>query len=1293
MTTTARLDITVTSSGVEKAQADLDKLSQSSAKAEQGAKNVEAATTRTDRATAAYSDRVSRAITQNENLSRTHGAIEAAARRAGVSYDEMSGRIANASANVGRYTQAAAGASAASRTMAAEKSAVAVSAGNLSAALNVARPAVVNFGGALGQLPAVAAAARFGIGGVATSLTGGLVVSLAKAADEIANARNRLGAITGDFAIGAAAADRMRDSADRGGASVASMSGAFERLFSVLRNPPSEPGVIRIGANAEESARKVTNAIDAINAAMRRAHVPTDEIEKGLRTYAQNVDQLGRLTGEGLRKISAEVPEFGRVLAQGLSGGLRDAQEQAKFLDTLPATIDRVTAAAKTYNAQLDRAFDPNRAKTVAESMTEISRAWDSVVKSLADAGVFSFVAKELSALASDIRNTKAEIEGIPDAARNAAKTARETFSQIGGGRDTENLGLKDRAAINAVLRDSAQGMNEVETAMRKADSTAEQYQSHLQDLSQVTSTLGTNTATALASFETAPAVFGAVSEASAGFAAVATEQFNNVTIVYGNTATAADQFAQNTTSSMTAAAGSAEASAQRIVAAMQAIIDAANQAAAAQAQATGGYGGTGSSPYAKGGAFSGGVEIKAFALGGVVTGPTTFPMADGMGLMGEAGPEAVMPLARTSDGSLGVKTTSSAETSDISPLVPTNPTVVIVQAIEDQTTELRSALTGLGITLGGSFEKSISRITSMIGSSQITVGGLSSVGSSTGATMPSYGGSFASFDTRGSGGFPDTGTGLSAPRSAFGTSVQSSGSGGQTYTSSSSVTGMGGSFGAQPSGGLSSGSGGGGGLRTSVQTASSSGSSSSSGGNSPFTPFTSTWFDDESKRISDNVNRAMQAAAQQFAQVQADAARNYAAAEAERDRSPTGTAQLPGTGGGLTSTGETAKITAGSTRGSGTAAGGSAPISFGSGDYRMAGTSGGIYNAPLTSTSGQDYTYGGKTYAGGIMDVRSSPFLPNSSSPLNMFGYTPGGDLKQPLGETTSALDDLRRSLDKSTSATDSQAGTMRDAARSFDSARSAFTDMQTTGFGPGATVGGGTPFQPDYRVGAASGGGSGSRSSSGGGGGILNAPRTSTANQPYEMGGRTYHGGIQDVPGAGGSFPATMNVDSWGMGSQPYDTYGYVPGGYGPDGMVPFNTGGVDLPNSYDLPIDIGNAGWDTPGPTYGPADYNTGGYTDIGGYGGEVYQGGDYAAGGSFTMPGVGAADSVKMIAHVSPGEHVEFTPPGRKRGGSGGGDISIGEISLHGITRPSEWLENEEMVKQQIAQTVKDGFEAR
>ena len=59
--------------------------------------------------------------------------------------------------------------------------------------------------------------------------------------------------------------------------------------------------------------------------------------------------------------------------------------------------------------------------------------------------------------------------------------------------------------------------------------------------------------------------------------------------------------------------------------------------------------------PSAKGNVFAEN-KIVPYARGGIVNRPTIFPMADGMGLMGEAGPEAVMPLKRGRGGRLGVE-------------------------------------------------------------------------------------------------------------------------------------------------------------------------------------------------------------------------------------------------------------------------------------------------------------------------------------------------------------------------------------------------------------------------------------------------------------------------------------------------------------------------------------------------------------------------------------------------------------------------------------------------------------
>jgi len=58
----------------------------------------------------------------------------------------------------------------------------------------------------------------------------------------------------------------------------------------------------------------------------------------------------------------------------------------------------------------------------------------------------------------------------------------------------------------------------------------------------------------------------------------------------------------------------------------------------------------------AVGGAISGMMgQVVPFAEGGVVRRPSFFPMGGNVGLMGEAGPEAILPLRRGADGSLGV--------------------------------------------------------------------------------------------------------------------------------------------------------------------------------------------------------------------------------------------------------------------------------------------------------------------------------------------------------------------------------------------------------------------------------------------------------------------------------------------------------------------------------------------------------------------------------------------------------------------------------------------------------------
>ncbi|WP_337083639.1 phage tail tape measure protein [Citrobacter freundii] len=80
-----------------------------------------------------------------------------------------------------------------------------------------------------------------------------------------------------------------------------------------------------------------------------------------------------------------------------------------------------------------------------------------------------------------------------------------------------------------------------------------------------------------------------------------------------------------------------------------------AGAASAGGATPSGAYTGAGSQlKFAKGGVMDS-PDLSRFR-NGVVNSPTMFAFAKGAGLMGEAGPEAIMPLTRTADGNLGVR-------------------------------------------------------------------------------------------------------------------------------------------------------------------------------------------------------------------------------------------------------------------------------------------------------------------------------------------------------------------------------------------------------------------------------------------------------------------------------------------------------------------------------------------------------------------------------------------------------------------------------------------------------------
>jgi tape measure domain-containing protein len=96
--------------------------------------------------------------------------------------------------------------------------------------------------------------------------------------------------------------------------------------------------------------------------------------------------------------------------------------------------------------------------------------------------------------------------------------------------------------------------------------------------------------------------------------------------------------------------------------------------------------------PAANGGVFSG-AGISSHS-GTIVSSPTLFPFAKGTGLMGEAGPEAILPLKRNSQGKLGVSLDKSGHGASSGGIIIQNLSVN-VQEKEGSTSQEQAKLIG----------------------------------------------------------------------------------------------------------------------------------------------------------------------------------------------------------------------------------------------------------------------------------------------------------------------------------------------------------------------------------------------------------------------------------------------------------------------------------------------------------------------------------------------------------------------------------------------------------------------
>lgn len=402
---------------------------------------------------------------------------------------------------------------------------------------------------------------------------------------------------------------------------------------------------IRFDLGAEKIRTKITterdsavNRGDTSTAAEREADLSKLDRQRGFIVAQAKLNSIGE-TGVRVQNDLAAATERAQIAAD--TGAVTETESLRIVSDARLQAVDDLQQVATAFDAVARAAGDPRsiqQARALQLEVDKLAASADLVREKFATAFTDPFESA-IDKIISGTASLKDVFKGlISDITRDLAKIAtqdftKQLFSQKGslGGAVDFASGLFGGKPTNATASPNVAGSiaSAVGGGTDVAASTA---------AATAMTTLATTTATA-----------------DAAIVALSTTVplADTVLLSLGTTTALTDAALSTLSSSAFSAAIALEAAASS--AAGSAGSSAASGVVGLIASAKGNvFSGGAIMPFAKGGAFDNS-NVAPFAKGGIkgiVSNPTLFPMSGGKtGLMGEAGPEAIMPLTRGKEG------------------------------------------------------------------------------------------------------------------------------------------------------------------------------------------------------------------------------------------------------------------------------------------------------------------------------------------------------------------------------------------------------------------------------------------------------------------------------------------------------------------------------------------------------------------------------------------------------------------------------------------------------------------